>query len=122
MKLHLSFLLKGMYMASTLPVLAQDDIIRQIDLKGTASLSVNQTTGKQVLRKHSIPTEPQPFEATEILITSMPGGEFCLTGYKKNPHGMIIKGFRIVCYQDDENNLVVKPRARRERVTGQPFN
>jgi len=100
---------------------AQSNVIGYINADGIYELSIAQSQGKNILKQHSIPTEAQPFEATDISITQMEDGTLCLTGYLKNPGGHIVKGFRIQCIQDDENNLIVKPGNKRERVIGKPF-
>jgi len=100
---------------------AQSDKVGQLDHDGNFVLTVPQNQGKNILRQHSLPTEASPFEATDITITEMTDGTLSLTGYLKNPGGHIVKGFRIQCSQDDENNLIVKPGNKRERVIGRPF-
>ena len=100
---------------------AQSHIIGAVDQDGVYSISLIDQQAKDVLESVSNFTEPQPFQPTEITLTTMPQGEICLTGYIRNPVGKIIRGFRIMCIQDDENNLIVKPGSRIERINGRQF-
>jgi hypothetical protein len=100
---------------------AQSHIIGKIDADGNSSISVLDQQAKNILESVSNFTEPQPFQPTDITLSTMPQGEICLTGYIKNPVGKIIRGFRIVCIQDDENNLIVKPGSHVERINGRQF-
>ena len=40
---------------------------------------------------------------------------------EKDKNGNIIKGYRIMCKQDDANNLIVVPESKSEKVFGRPF-
>jgi len=100
---------------------AQNAKIGILNPDGNFELTIDQQNGKNILKQYSLPTEAQPFEATDVSITQMNNGTYSLTGYLKNPGGHIVKGFRIQCIQDDENNLILKPGNKRERVTGKPF-
>lgn len=105
----------------SLTAMAQSEIIGKVDYDGNIQLTVSENHGKSVLRGLSLPTEPHPFQATEVLVTAMADGTYSLTGYIRNPAGIIVKGFRVQCDQDDANNLIVKPGNKRERITGKPF-
>jgi type 1 fimbria pilin len=100
---------------------AQNDKVGRLNQDGQFNLTVPEAQGKNVLKQHSIHTENSPFEATDISITQVADGTLYLTGYLKNPGGQIVKGFRIQCSQDDDNNLIVKPGNNRERVVGHQF-
>lgn len=99
----------------------QSQVIGSIDQDGNHAISVTHQEAMNILEEVSHFTEPQPFQPTEITLTTMPQGEICLTGYIRNPVGHIIRGFRIMCIQDDANNLIVKPGSKVERINGHQF-
>ena len=100
---------------------AKSQVVGQIDHDGVYALSISSQEAMAVLESVSHFTEPQPFQPTEITLSTMSLGEICLTGYIKNPIGHIVHGFRIMCIQDDANNLIVKPGSRVERIHGKKF-
>jgi hypothetical protein len=106
---------------STTVAIAQSDKVGYINEDGVFVMTVPEVQGKNILKQLSIPTEAQPFNATEVMLTVMDDGSISLTGYSKTPSGNIIKGFRVQCFQDDENNLIVAPGHKRERIVGKPF-
>ena len=100
---------------------AQSEKVGKLSQDGNLTMTVNENQGKNILKQLSLPTEAQPFQATEVLFTQMDDGSYSLTGYRKTPSGNIIKGFRVRCIQDDEDNLIVAPGFKWERVIGRPF-
>jgi len=100
---------------------AKSQVVGNVDRDGEYAITVTNQQAKEILENVSNFTEPQPFQPTEISLTTMQNGEICLTGYIRNPVGHIIRGYRIMCIQDDANNLIVKPGSRVERINGRPF-
>lgn len=106
---------------STDSLQAQSTTIGNVDNDGNTTLTIDMPAARQLLWNLSLPTEAQPFSATEVLITDMADGTYSFTGYIKNPVGKVVRGFRVQCNQDDANSLIVQPGNKRERITGRPF-
>lgn len=100
---------------------AQSHKIGRIDKDGIYGITLKADQVKTIIENISQVSEPMAFRPTDISLTATTLGEICLTGYIKGPTGNIIKGFRIICMQDDENNLIVQPGSRVERVNGRSF-
>lgn len=97
------------------------DIIGRIDNDGIYHMTVEKGQAKNILKSVFVQKGEQALNPTEILLTTMPLGQVCLTGYERDSNGKVTKGYRIMCKQDDANNLIVVPENKTEKIFGRPF-
>ncbi|MBL0343392.1 MAG: hypothetical protein IPP71_22555 [Bacteroidetes bacterium] len=115
-------LLSGIAISMSIGVsYAQSNIVGKIDNDGQVHMLVEKIQATEVLKQVASSREAQPMNITEVSFSKMALGEICLTGYEKDSNGKVTKGIRIQCYQDDANNLIVKPENKIERIYGRPF-
>ena len=115
----LMFMIAGLMLAATLS--NAQAIVGRIDNDGVTHMTVEKGQAKEVLKNVATQKGEQQLNPVEITFTTMPLGQICLTGYEKDKNGNIIKGYRIMCKQDDANNLIVVPESKSEKVFGRPF-
>ncbi len=101
--------------------MAQSTIVGHLDNDGIAHMTVQASEATEVLNSAVNARTAQPTPLTDVTFSRMAKGEICLTGYQKDSQGNIVSGVRIQCYQDDANNLIVKPENKTERIYGRKF-
>ena len=100
--------------------MAQSNIVGKIDNDGNIHMLVEKNKAGEVLSQTTGSRSTTGF--SEVTFSKMAMGEVCLTGYEKDANGKVVSGVRIQCYQDDANNLIVKPENKIERIFGRPFS
>ena len=100
---------------------AQSNIVGRVDNDGNVHLLVEKLKATEVLTQVNNARTSQPINISEVTFSKMSMGEICLTGYEKDAQGKVVTGMRVQCYQDDANNLIVKPDSKTERIYGRPF-
>jgi hypothetical protein len=95
--------------------------VGRLDNDGNAILTMEQNACSAMIKQLSSRNNAEMVNVTDISFTQLPRGQFCITGYEKDNNGRILKGFRIACSQDDENNLIVNQNNFSARVAGKAF-
>lgn len=115
--IYLIFLL----LSSTGIIKAQGLIAGKIDADGNLIMSENKEGCKLIIQQAGSERMNMPINVTELTFTRLNMGQICLTGYEKTADSEISKGIRMLCYQDDDNNLIVTGRSYTEKITGEAF-
>lgn len=115
--IYLIFLL----LSSTGMIKAQGLIAGKIDADGNLIMSENKEGCKLIIQQAGSERMNMPINVTELTFTRLNTGQICLTGYEKTADSEISKGIRMLCYQDDDNNLIVTGRSYTEKIIGEAF-
>jgi hypothetical protein len=101
---------------------AQSNIVGRIDNDGVVHMNVDKNKAVEVIGQATAGKISQEIQISDVSFSRMALGEICLTGYEKDRNGKVVKGVRIQCYQDDANNLIIKPGNKIENIFGRPFS
>lgn len=101
---------------------AQSQIIGKVDADGVPHLSASKTECISELKKASVSKASfSSMNMQDVTISQMPKGQYCLTAYEKDESGKTLRGIRIECKQDDDNNLIITSQSKVETISGKKF-
>jgi|SRR5690606_7406949 len=111
-----------MFSVLSTAVFAQSQIIGKVDADGVPHLSASKTDCISELKKVAATKGTfASMKMNDVSFTQMPHGQYCLTSYEKDASGKTLRGIRIECKQDDDNNLILTSKSKVETVTGKSF-
>jgi hypothetical protein len=102
--------------------MAQSYKVGKVDADGKLTLTADANKCRTILNQCSSKQNTLPLQANDFSFTRLHRGQICLTGYEKDASGKIIRGVRIQCTQDDENNLIIVKNNFTENITGKTFD
>ncbi|MBS1764903.1 MAG: hypothetical protein JSS90_08070 [Bacteroidetes bacterium] len=101
---------------------AQSQIVGKVDADGVPHFSASKNDCITELKKAaSAKGAFAAMQMNDVSFTQMPQGQYCLTTYEKDAKGNTLRGLRIECKQDDDNNLIITSQSKIETVTGKSF-
>lgn len=118
-KFYLIILLLGV--SSIVESKAQRMIVGRIDADGKLIMTTKQDEARQLMQQVSNQRMSMSININDISFTRLNMGQVCITGYEKAPDGKIVRGIRIQCAQDDENNLIVSRQSYCQKTIGKTF-